>query len=60
MSRETVPRPTRGLRPWRPCHAKRVNLPGSDIALGWTRCIRAFAVGNLALTEVPLGEAAAG
>ena len=50
----------RGLRPWRPCHAKRTNLPGGDIALSWTRRSRAFAGENWALTEVPLGEAAEG
>jgi hypothetical protein len=50
----------RGLRPWRPCHARRVNLPGGDIALSWTRRTRAFAGDNWALTEVPLGEAAEG
>ncbi|MFC3086713.1 phage tail baseplate protein [Tabrizicola soli] len=42
----------RGLRPWRPCHARRVNLPGGDIALSWTRRTRAFAGDNWALTEV--------
>lgn len=47
----------RGLRPWRPCHARRVNLPGGDIALSWTRRTRAFAGDNWALNEVPLGEA---
>jgi hypothetical protein len=50
----------RGLRPWRPCHARRVNLPGGDIALSWIRRTRAFAGDNWALTEVPLGEAAEG
>lgn len=50
----------RGLRPWRPCHARRLNLPGGDIALSWTRRTRAFAGDNWALTEVPLGEAAEG
>jgi hypothetical protein len=50
----------RGLRPWRPCHARRVTLPSGDIALSWTRRTRAFAGDNWALTEVPLGEAAEG
>jgi hypothetical protein len=47
----------RGSRPWRPCHARRVDLPGGDIVLSWTRRTRAFAGDNWTLTEVPLGEA---
>jgi hypothetical protein len=48
----------RGMRPWRPCHARRVDLPGGDIVLSWTRRTRAFAGDNWTLNEVPLGETA--